>query len=168
LLSFFSVFNSDPTIELLIAFDLKAEPPGREATMKTIQAALYARVSSEQQAAAHTIESQLAALTERARSDGTPVPVERRFVDEGFSGATLVRPALDRLRDLTATGVINRIYVHSPDRLARNYAYQVLLIDEWRRGSVDVVFLNRPLGQTPGKRIRSQNQVGSTLPKLIS
>jgi site-specific DNA recombinase len=149
LLSFFSVFNSDPTIELLIASDLKAEPPGREATMKTIQAALYARVSSEQQAAAHTIESQLAALTERARSDGTPVPVERQFVDEGFSGATLVRPALDRLRDLTATGVINRIYVHSPDRLARNYAYQVLLIDEWRRAGVEVVFLNRPLGQSP-------------------
>ena len=119
--------------------------------MKTIQAALYARVSSEQQAAAHTIESQLAALTERARSDGTPVPVERQFVDEGFSGATLVRPALDRLRDLTATGVINRIYVHSPDRLARNYAYQVLLIDEWRRTGVEVVFLNRPLGQSQQK-----------------
>jgi site-specific DNA recombinase len=117
--------------------------------MKDIQAAIYARVSSEQQAAAHTIESQLAALTERARSDGTPVPVERQFVDEGFSGATLVRPALDRLRDLTATGVINRIYVHSPDRLARNYGYQVLLIDEWHRASVEVVFLNRPLGQSP-------------------
>src|SRR6266446_6040919 len=109
----------------------------------------YARVSSEQQGAAHTIESQLAALTERARSDGTPVPVERQFVDEGFSGATLVRPALDRLRDLSATGVINRIYVHSPDRLARNYAYQVLLIDELRRAGVDIVFLNRPLGQSP-------------------
>jgi len=117
--------------------------------MKVIQAAIYARVSSEQQAAAHTIESQLAALTERARSDGTPVPVERQFVDEGFSGATLVRPALDRLRDLSATGVINRIYVHSPDRLARNYAYQVLLIDELRRAGVDIVFLNRPLGQSP-------------------
>lgn len=117
--------------------------------MKTIQAALYARVSSEQQATAHTIESQLAALTERARREGTPVPAERQFVDEGFSGATLVRPALDRLRDLTATGGINRIYVHSPDRLARNYAYQVLLIDEWRRAGVEVVFLNRPLGQSP-------------------
>src|SRR5258708_29238734 len=95
------------------------------------------------------MESQLAALTERARSDGTPVTVERQFVDEGFSGATLVRPALDRLRDLSATGVINRIYVHSPDRLARNYAYQVLLIDELCRAGVDIVFLNRPLGQSP-------------------
>jgi len=117
--------------------------------MKAIQAAFYARVSSEQQAAAHTIESQLAALTEHARSDGTPVPAERQFVDEGYSGATLVRPALDRLRDLAAAGVINRIYVHSPDRLARNYAYQVLLIDEWRRAGVEIIFLNRPLGQSP-------------------
>ena len=96
-----------------------------------------------------TIESQLAALTERARSEGTPVPAERQFVDDGYSGATLVRPALDRLRDLAATGVVNRIYVHSPDRLARNYAYQVLLIDEWRRTGVEVVFLNRALGQSP-------------------
>jgi site-specific DNA recombinase len=117
--------------------------------MKTIQAALYARVSSEQQAAAHTIESQLTVLTERARNDGTPVPSERQFVDDGYSGATLVRPALDRLRDLAAAGAVNRIYVHSPDRLALNYAYQVLLIDEWRRAGVEVVFLNRPLGQSP-------------------
>jgi site-specific DNA recombinase len=117
--------------------------------MKTVQVALYARVSSEQQAAAHTIESQLAALTERARNDGAPIPSERQFVDDGYSGATLVRPALDRLRDLAAAGAVNRIYVHSPDRLARNYAYQVLLIDEWRRAGVEVVFLNRPLGQSP-------------------
>src|SRR5262249_26288485 len=117
--------------------------------MKVIQAAIYARVSSEQQAAAHTIESQLAALTERCQKDGTPVLAERQFVDDGYSGATLVRPALERLRDLAATGTVNRIYVHSPDRLARNYAYQVLLIDEWRRAGVEVVFLNRPLGQSP-------------------
>ncbi len=117
--------------------------------MTTIRTAFYARVSSEQQAAAHTIESQIAALSERAVSDGTPVPPERQFVDDGFSGATLIRPALDRLRDLVSVGAIDRIYVHSPDRLARNYAYQVLLLDEWRRRGVEVVFLNRPLGQSP-------------------
>jgi site-specific DNA recombinase len=98
--------------------------------MTKIRTAFYARVSGEQQAAAHTIESQIAALSERARSDGTPVPPERRFVDDGYSGATLIRPALDRLRDLVSVGAIDRIYVHSPDRLARNYAYQVLLLDE--------------------------------------
>ncbi len=117
--------------------------------MNSIRAAFYARVSSEQQATAHTIESQLAALSERAQADGSPVPRERQFVDDGYSGATLVRPAMDRLRDLAAVGGVDRIYVHSPDRLARNYAYQVLLIDEWRRASVEIVFLNRSLGQSP-------------------
>jgi site-specific DNA recombinase len=117
--------------------------------MNSIRAAFYARVSSEQQATAHTIESQLAALSERAQADGAPVPLERQFVDDGYSGATLVRPAMDRLRDLAAVGGVDRIYVHSPDRLARNYAYQVLLIDEWRRAGVEIVFLNRSLGQSP-------------------
>jgi site-specific DNA recombinase len=117
--------------------------------MTTIRAAFYARVSGEQQAAAHTIESQIAALSERASGDSMPVPPERQFVDDGYSGATLIPPALDRLRDLVNIGATDRIYVHSPDRLARNYAYQVLLLDEWRRRGVEVVFLNRPLGQSP-------------------
>jgi site-specific DNA recombinase len=117
--------------------------------MNSIRAAFYARVSSEQQATAHTIESQLAALSERAQADGSLVLLERQFVDDGYSGATLVRPAMDRLRDLAAVGSVDRIYVHSPDRLARNYAYQVLLIDEWRRAGVEIVFLNRSLGQSP-------------------
>src|SRR5713226_7925461 len=117
--------------------------------MTTIRAAFYARVSGEQQASAHTIESQIAALSERASNDGTPLPRERQFVDDGYSGATLIRPALDRLRDLVSVGALDRIYVHSPDRLARNYAYQVLLLDEWQRRGIEVVFLNRPLGKTP-------------------
>jgi len=117
--------------------------------MNSIRAAIYARVSSEQQAAAHPIESQLAALSERAQADGLQVPPERQFLDDGYSGATLVRPAMDRLRDLVALGSVDRIYVHSPDRLARNYAYQVLLIDEWRRAGVDLIFLNRSLGKSP-------------------
>lgn len=117
--------------------------------MNLIRAAIYARVSSEQQAAAHTIESQLSALSERAHADGLLVPQERQFLDDGYSGATLVRPAMDRLRDLAAVGGVDRIYVHSPDRLARNYAYQVLLVDEWRRAGVEIVFLNRSLGKSP-------------------
>lgn len=58
--------------------------------MNSIRAAFYARVSSEQQAVAHTIDSQLAALSERAQADGLPVPADRRFVDNGCSGANLV------------------------------------------------------------------------------
>src|SRR6266849_10013728 len=72
-----------------------------------------------------------------------------QFLDEGSSGATLVRPALERLRDVIAAGAIDRLSVHSPDRLARKYAYQVLLVDEFRRAGVEVIFLNRALGHSP-------------------
>ncbi len=65
------------------------------------------------------------------------------------AGATLIRPALERLRDAAAAAGVDRLYVHSPDRLARKYAYQALLIDELRRTGVEVVFLNRALGQSP-------------------
>ena len=105
-----------------------------------------------------TIESQISALSERAQSDGTPVPPERQFVDDGISGDTLARQALDRLRDLAAVGAIDRIYVHSPDRLARNYSYQVLLLDEWRRANVEIVFLNRSLGKSPEDDLLLQMQ----------
>src|ERR1700704_5607288 len=72
-----------------------------------------------------------------------------QFRDEGYSGATLIRPALERLRDVIAANSVDRLYVHSPDRLARKYAYQVLLVEEFRRAEVEVIFLNRALGQSP-------------------
>lgn len=90
--------------------------------MNNIQAALYARVSSQQQINARTIASQLAALRERMGAHNCLPPVEMEFVDEGWSGAALMRPALERLRDTVALGGIDRLYVHSPDRLARKYA----------------------------------------------
>src|SRR5512144_17942 len=117
--------------------------------MNPIQVALYARVSSEQQAEAHTVASQVVALRERVAADDLTVSEAMQFLDEGYSGATLVRPALERLRDVIAAGSVDRLYVHSPDRLARQYAYQVLLVDEFRRAGVEVVFLNRALGQSP-------------------
>ena len=117
--------------------------------MTSIRAAIYARVSSEQQATDSTINSQIAALEARLAQDGLSLMPDERFCDEGYSGATLVRPALERLRDAVAAGHLDRIYVHSPDRLARRYAYQVLLIDEFRRAGVEVVFLNRSIGLSP-------------------
>jgi site-specific DNA recombinase len=112
------------------------------------QGAIYARVSSEQQADAHTIESQVAALRERAAADRYVLAPELEFLDVGYSGATLARPALERLRDIAATGGLDRLYVHSPDRLARRYAYQVLLVEELHRAGVELVFLNHALGDT--------------------
>src|SRR5262245_46328562 len=117
--------------------------------MQPTQVAIYARVSSEQQAEAHTIASQVAALRERVSADGLTVSEAMQFLDEGYSGATLVRPALERLRDVIAAGSVDRLYVHSPDRLARKYAYQVLLVDECRRAGGEVIFLNRAWGQSP-------------------
>jgi len=114
-----------------------------------IEAAFYARVSGERQADAQTIQSQIAALRERVASDEVLVPPDREFVDDGYTGATLVRPALERLRDLASAGAIQRIYVHSPDRLARSYAYQVVLLDEWRRYGIEAIFLNKAIGKSP-------------------
>ena len=116
--------------------------------MSDVRCALYARVSSESQARDNTIASQVIALRERIVADGFLLEPDQSYEDEGYSGSILSRPALERLRDAVASGQIERIYVHSPDRLARRYAHQVLLIDEFRRAGADVVFLNRPIGGT--------------------
>ena len=126
--------------------------------MKSLPVAIYARVSSDQQTEAHTIASQLAALRARVVTDECELPDEMQFIDEGYSGATLVRPGLERLRDVSAAGGLERLYVHSPDRLARKYAYQVLLMDEFHRAGVEVVFLNRELGRSPEDELLLQVQ----------
>jgi site-specific DNA recombinase len=117
--------------------------------MPPTQVAIYARVSSEQQAEAHTVARQGAALRERVSADDLTVSEAMQFLEEGSSGTTLVRPALERLRDVIAAGSVDRLYVHAPDCLARQYAYPVLLVDERRRAGVAVIFLNRALGQSP-------------------
>ena len=121
-------------------------------------AALYARVSSDRQKENHTISSQLAALVEYADSHGYLVPPEWRFQDEGYSGATLLRPGLEALRDLAAAGHIQAALVLSPDRLSRKYAYQVLLTEELSRCGVEVVFLKAPSGVTPEDQLLVQLQ----------
>lgn len=112
---------------------------------QTVSVALYARVSSQRQADGLTIRSQVAALRQRIEQDGFLVGEEHCFLDEGYSGSTLLRPALERLRDLIHCGGIDRLYVHSPDRLARKYVYQMLLLEEFSRQSVQLVFLNHDL-----------------------
>jgi hypothetical protein len=96
-------------------------------------AAIYARVSSEQQPEENTIASQTASLIEFAKGHDLEVPEEWVFEDEGYSGATLERPGLERVRDLAAEGQIQVVLAYSPDRLSRKYAYQILLIEEFAR-----------------------------------
>jgi len=103
-------------------------------------AAIYARVSTDRQSAQGTIQSQVSELRELAAARGLVVGSELVFCDDGVSGATLVRPALERVRDGAADGAFEVLLCHSPDRLARRYAYQVLLLDELVRTGVEVVF----------------------------
>jgi site-specific DNA recombinase len=121
-------------------------------------AAIYARVSSAQQREAHTIASQTAALIELARTLNLEVPKVWIFEDEGYSGATLERPGLERVRDLAAEGQIQAVLVYSPDRLSRKYAYQILLVEELARHGVETRFLNAPQTVTAEDQLLVQFQ----------
>jgi site-specific DNA recombinase len=122
------------------------------------QVAIYARVSGDRQAREATIESQLAALRERVNADGHVLMESDVYVDEGVTGATLVRPALERLRDRAAEGKLDRLYIHCPDRLARAFPYQVVLLEEFSRAGVEVIFLNREIGDSPEDALLVQVQ----------
>src|SRR6202158_1478689 len=121
-------------------------------------AAIYARVSSDRQKENHTIASQTAALVEYAQTHEYSVPPEWIFQDEGYSGAVLVRPGLEALRDLAAEGQIAAALIYSPDRLSRKYAYQVLLAEELARCGVELIFLKAPAGATAEDQLLVQFQ----------
>ena len=121
-------------------------------------AAIYARVSSARQAKDETIGSQLAALREHAATSRLDVPEDWVFADEGHSGATLIRPGLEALRDLAAQGCLDVVLVYSPDRLARKFAYQALLIEELARCGTRVSSSKGPRGDSPEDQLLVQFQ----------
>jgi site-specific DNA recombinase len=121
-------------------------------------AAIYARVSSDQQKEDNTIASQTAAVLAFARDRGYAVAPDRVFEDDGYSGADLVRPGLERVRDLAAEGQLHAVLVYAPDRLSRSYAHQVLLIEEFARHGVETVFVRAPSMATPEDRLLLQFQ----------
>jgi site-specific DNA recombinase len=124
--------------------------------MKT--AAIYTRVSSDQQKENKTIGSQVDELLEFAEQQEYIVPDEYIFKDEGYSGAILVRPGLEKVRDLSAEGQIQAVLIYSPDRLSRNYAYQVVLMDEFASCGTEVLFVNSPKVDTPEQALLLQFQ----------
>lgn len=121
-------------------------------------AAIYARVSSEQQREEKTLGSQTASLIEFAKSQGLEAPAEWVFEDEGYSGATLERPGLERVRDLAAEGQIQVVLAYSPDRLSRKYAYQILLLEEFARQGVETLFVKAPQGDSAEDQLLVQCQ----------
>ena len=111
--------------------------------------AAYLRVSSRVQRDRETIASQREAVLEHAGGCGWTVPKERVFADDGFSGATLDRPALEALRDAVAGGEVETILAWSADRLSRNFAHQMLLQEEFARHGARIVFVQEPDDATP-------------------
>ena len=114
-----------------------------------MQVAVYARVSTPNQQQESTIASQVHLLQRSIHQQGWSLLPEHDDRDEGISGARLDRPALDRLRDAAQRGEFDAVMLLSPDRLARNYAHQWLLIEEFEKLHLQLVFLHHPFGDTP-------------------
>jgi site-specific DNA recombinase len=123
-----------------------------------MRAAIYARVSTPHQDRDLTIESQLGALEAWVTDQGHDLDPAHIYADVAYSGTTLDRPALDRLRDAAAAAAFDIVAVVSPDRLARRYAYQVLLLEEFRRAGCAVAFLHRPITEDPHDQLLLQIQ----------
>ena len=112
--------------------------------------AAYLRVSSQKQADERTILSQRQDIIMCIGSDQLHLDEAFEFADDGYTGSDLVRPALEKLRDRVAASLIDRLYIHSPDRLARKFAHQAILLEEFQRHNCEVVFLNQEgLPQSP-------------------
>src|SRR5215471_5316460 len=120
--------------------------------------ALYARVSTRQQQPENTIDSQVQALKHYIQQQGWTLLPDHAYLDAGMSGTRLDRPALDRLRDAAQRGEFDAVVVLSPDRLARNYAHQWLLIEELEKLQVHLIFLHNPFGDTPQGKLLTQMQ----------
>src|SRR5215207_8346430 len=122
-----------------------------------MRAALYVRVSTDRQQHAQTIEQQVAQLQSYvAAHDGWTVAAEHVFRDDGRSGAKLDRPGLDALRDHAARAAFDLVVICSPDRLARNFVHQMVVLEELERRGVRVVFCDRPLSDDPHEQLVTQ------------
>src|SRR5215471_15186111 len=130
-----------------------ALPQERRGEMRT---AIYVRVSTNRQTQAQTIEQQLERLQKHLELQGEPRLTENVFRDDGYSGANRNRPGLDRLRDRVKDGTLDRVVITSPDRLARNYVHQMVLVEEWERCGCQVEFLDRPMTQDPHDQLLLQ------------
>jgi site-specific DNA recombinase len=82
-------------------------------------------------------------------ADGWVIDPTHVFRDDGYSGAVLARPGLDRLRDAVKGCEVDRVLITAPDRLARNYVHQMVLMEEWAQAGCAAEFLDRPMSDDP-------------------
>src|SRR5712691_1844789 len=120
--------------------------------------AIYARVSSDQQAQQDTIASQIATVQAFAAAREERIDPDLLFADNGISGTTLARPKLDALRDKAAAAEIEQILILNPDRLARNYTHQLMLVEEFKKLGVAITFVNRQIATSPEAQLLLQMQ----------
>src|SRR5262249_60449579 len=106
--------------------------------------AIYVRVSTQRQAQTQTIDQQLDRLRRVVADRRWQLDEDHVFRDDGYSGASLRRPGLDRLRDLAALAKLDRILITDPDRLAPNYRHPLLLLDELQRHGCRGELTDRP------------------------
>jgi site-specific DNA recombinase len=118
--------------------------------------AVYARVSTQRQTQMQTIEQQLERLQAHFQLQGWEWRDDGVFRDDGYSGASLKRPGLDRLRDQVSQAHFDRVLMTAPDRLARKYVHQMLLIEELEKGGCQVEFVERPMSQDPHDQLLLQ------------
>src|ERR687890_783081 len=121
-----------------------------------MRAAIYARVSTLRQAWDLKIDQQVARLERYVQRKGCSLDRERVYLDEGYSGASLNRPGLDALRDAAAMAEFEVVLVAAPDRLARKYVHQVLLMEELQGRGCQVEFTERPMSQDPNDQLLLQ------------
>ncbi|APR86931.1 DNA invertase [Minicystis rosea] len=114
---------------------------------------MYARVSSGRQEKDHTIASQVAAIEQHAAAAGDVVDAEHRYIDNGWPGDTLLRPGLDALRDAVALGAVDKVIVYDPDRLARRFVDQQVVLEEIARKQVEVIFVHGGTARTPEEQM---------------
>ena len=124
-----------------------------------LRVAFYARVSSQRQADEKTIQSQREDLVSRIERDQVRMEPGFEYCDDGYTGTVLLRPALEKLRDHIASSMIDQLYVHSPDRLARKFCHQALLLEEFSKHGCKVIFLNQEgLPESPETNLLLQMQ----------
>ena len=111
--------------------------------------AIYVRVSTDRQMLAQTIDQQIERLRVHLQSQGQDLLADHIFRDDGYSGATLNRPGLDRMRDRVREATITHLWITSPDRLARNYVHQMVLLEEFEHAGCQVTFLDQPMSPDP-------------------
>jgi len=114
-----------------------------------MRTALDVRVSTPRQSQAQTIEQQVTRLRAHLEAQGERLRPEWIFRADGYSGATLNRPGLDRLRDAVRGAEVDRVLITPPDRLARHDVHQMVLLEELERAGCAVEFLERPMSQDP-------------------